>query len=135
MLVDDAIRVVLAGSNGTGMERLRRELDEAEGIAVCAEVTGGEEALAAAGAFSPDIVVMLADSLAPGPDSLDTARSISEAGLAANVILVAENPIYYLISAVKSGIAGLLSARMVEGEVVSLVRKVHVWSERAVVSV
>ena len=130
MLVDDAIRVVLAGSDETGMERLSRELDEAEGIVVCAEVAGSEEALAATGAFSPDIVVMLADSLAPGPDSLDTVRSISEAGLVANVILVAENPIYYLIPAVKSGIAGLLPARMAEGELVNLVRKVHVWSGR-----
>ena len=135
MLVDDAIRVVLAGSDETGMERLSRALDEAEGIAVCAEVAGGEEALAATGVLSPDIVVILADSLAPGTDSLDTARSISEAGLAANVILVAENPICYLISAVKSGIAGLLSARMAEGELVSLVRKVHLWSVRPVVPV
>jgi DNA-binding NarL/FixJ family response regulator len=135
MLADDAIRVVLAGSDETGMERLSRELKEAEGIAVCAEVAGGEEALAAAGVLSPDIVVMLADSLAPGPDSLDTVRSLSEAGLAANVILVAENPIYYLISAVKSGIAGLLPARMAEGALVSLVRNVHAWSERPVVVV
>lgn len=132
---NDTIRVVLAGSDERGMERLSRELEEAEGIAVCAEVAGGEEALAAIGAFSPDIVVMLADSLTAGPDILETARSISDANPAASVILVVENPIYYLISAVKSGVAGLLPVRMAEGELVSLVRKVYVWSARSLVLV
>ena len=135
MIDDDTIRVVLAGSDEMGMERLSRELKEAEGIAVCAEVAGGEEALAATGVFSPDFVVMLADSLAPGVDSLETTRSISEAGLAADVILVAESPICYLSSAVKSGVTGLLSTGMVEGGLVSLMRKVHAWSERSVVLV
>ncbi len=135
MFADVAIRVVLAGSDGVGMERLIRELDGVEGIAICAEVAGGKEVLAAVGAFSPDIVVMLADALAPGPNSLETARSISEASPAASVILVVENPIYYLISAVKSGVAGLLPARMAEGELVSLLRKVHVWSKRPMVLV
>lgn len=135
MFDDDAIRVVLAGSDEMGMERLSRELDRAEGIAVCAEVTSGEEALAAAGVLSPDIVVMLVDSLALGPDSQETARSISEAGLAAKVILVAENPAYYLISAVKSGVAGLLPAHTADGDLTSLVRKVHAWSESPVVLV
>ncbi len=132
MLAYDVIRVMLAGSDETGMERLRRELDEAEGIAVCAEVADGDEVVAAAGAFSPDIIVMLADSLDPALDGQEAVQSISEAGIAASVILIAENPIYYLISAVKSGIAGLLPTRMVEDELVSLVRKVHVWSERPV---
>ncbi len=127
-----AIRIMLAGSDETGMERLRRELIEAEGIAVCAEVADGDELMAAAGAFSPDIIVVLADSLGPRVDGQETVHSISEAGIAASVILVAEKPISYLISAVKSGIAGLLPTQMVERELVSLVRKVHVWSARPV---
>ena len=130
MFADDAIRVVLAGSEDTVMERLTRELDEAEGIAVCAAVAGGEEALAAVGAFSPDFIVILADSLTPGPDCLETARSISEDSPDVSVILVAECPMYYLISAVKYGVTGLLPVQMAEGELVTLVRKVHVWAAR-----
>ncbi len=96
MFTDDATWVVLAGSGDAAMERLTRELDEAEGIVVCAAVAGGEEALVAVGAFSPDFIVILADSLTPEPDCLETARSISEASPDVSVILVAECPMYYL---------------------------------------
>ncbi len=135
MFADDAIRVVFAGSDDVVTERLMRELDEAEGIAVCAEVTGGEEALAAVGVFSPDFVIILADSLAPGLGCLQTAQSISEASPDVSVILVAESPIFYLISAVKYGVAGLLQVQMAEGELVSLVRKVHLWAAKPMVLV
>jgi DNA-binding NarL/FixJ family response regulator len=131
-MYEEAIRVLLAGGDDVAVARLGRELDEAEGISVCAEVAGGEATLAATGAFSPDIVVMLADPSGDGPDCLDTASRLAEAGGGPSVILVTENPLRYLISAVKSGVAGILPAARAEEELVGLVRRVQLWSEAPV---
>ena len=102
------IRVLLVGGNEVMREELSRILGSEEEIIVVGEARGGEEALAEARKLSPDVVIALTDDRMLGTNISDTARAITEAQLPFKVIIIAENPVRYLVPTIKAGVAGLL---------------------------
>ncbi len=128
MEVNKPIRVLLVGGNEAVGERFSQMLSGEEGIIVAGEAKSGEEALAEAKKLSPDVILMLTDDRMSGGNVIDTARAISEAQLPARVTIIAENPTQYLVSAVKAGAAGLLPKNISRDELLSAIRKIHLWS-------
>ena len=121
------IRVLLVDGDEDVREELGRMLGSEEGMMVIGEAPSGEAALAEAKKLSPDVAIMLAGDDVPDEDVICSARAISEARLPAKVIIMAENPIQYLVSAVKSGVAGILSKDIDRDELLSAIRRIHLW--------
>ena len=114
-----------------GDEDVRQELNQMlsndEGMMVIGEVRSGETALAEARRLSPDVAILLAGDDIPDENIIHSARSISEAQLPARVIIMAENPMQYLVSAIKSGVTGILPNNIDRSELLSTIRKIHRW--------
>ena len=121
--MDGVIRVFLVGGNEAMREELRQMLSGEGGIMVV-----GEGALAEAKKVSPDVILMLADDRVPGMNVIDTTRAISETQLPAKVILITKNTGQYLVSAIKAGAAGILPWNISRDELLSAIRKIHLWS-------
>ena len=121
------IRVLLVGGNEVMREELSRILGSEEEIIVVGEARGGEETLAEARKLSPDVVIALTDDRMLGANISDTARAITEAQLPFKVIIIAENPVRYLVPTIKAGVAGLLPRNISRDDLVSAIRKIHLW--------
>ena len=122
------IRVLLVGGNEDMREELSQLLGSEEGIIVVGKARSSEEALAEAKKLSPDVVIMLTDDRMPGGNIIDTVHAISEAQLPARVIIITENLSRYLVPAIKAGVACLLSKNISRDELLSAIRKIHLWS-------
>ncbi len=94
------------------------------------QVGSGEQALAEAKKLSPDVVIMLTDDRMPGMNviDIDTTRAITEAQLPAKVIIITENPLQYLVPAIKTGTAGILPRNISQNDLLSAIRIIHLWS-------
>ena len=113
----------LVGGNEAMREELHQMLSSEEGVIVV-----GEGALAEAKKVSPDVILMLADDRVPGMNVIDTTRAISETQLPAKVILITKNTNQYLVSAIKAGAAGILPWNISRDELLSSIRKIHLWA-------
>ncbi len=122
------IRVLIVGDDNARREELSQILGSAEGIIVVGEARSGQEALSEAKKLSPDIVLMLTNVRTPGGSGIDTARAISEAQLSARVIIITENMGRSLAPAISAGAAGLLPTNISHDELLSAIRKIHLWS-------
>jgi DNA-binding NarL/FixJ family response regulator len=121
--MNGVIRVFLVSGNEAMREELRQMVSSEEGV-----IVAGEGALADAKESSPDVILMLADERMPGMNVIDTTRAISETQLPAKVIIIAANTDQYLVSAIKAGAAGILPRNISRDELLSAIRKIHLWS-------
>lgn len=123
--MNGVIRVLLVDGDKDAREELIQILGSEEGIMVIGDVRSGEAALAEARRLSPDVAILLADDDMPDESIIYSARAISEAQLPARVIILAESPMQYLISALKSGVTGILPYDIGRDELLSTIRKIH----------
>ncbi len=115
MEVNKPIRALLVGGNE-------------EGIVAIGQARSGEQALAEAKKLSPDVILMLTDDRMPGMNGSDTTRAITEAQLPAKMIIITENPLQYLVPAIKTGAAGILPRNISQNDLLSAIRIIHLWS-------
>jgi len=126
--MNSAIQVLLVGGDEAMRERLSQMLSGEEGIIIVGAARSGEEALAEAKALSPDVILMLTDTGMSGMNGIEATRAITEAQLPARAIIITENPARYLVPTIKAGAAGLLSKNISRDELLSAIRKIHLWS-------
>lgn len=126
--MNKVIRVLLVSGDEAIRERVGQMLSSEEGIKIVGAAGSGEKALAEAKALSPDVILVLTDNSMSGMDGIDTARAINEAQLPARAIIITENPIQYLVPTIKAGAAGLLPKDISRDELLSAIRKIHLWS-------
>jgi DNA-binding NarL/FixJ family response regulator len=126
------IRVILADDHPlvlNGLYHLLREYPEFEVLERC---TSGAEALAAAQAQQPDILVL--DLLMPGMDGLAVARALHGTPNAPNIVLLtAQLHEDQLIEALHLGIRGFVLKEMATKLLVECLRRVHAggqWLEK-----
>ena len=108
-------------------EELNQMLSNDGGLRVIGEVKSGEAALAEARKLSPDVAILLAGDDMPDENIIYSARAITEAQLTSRVLIMAENPMQYLVSAIKSGVTGILPNDIDRDELLSTIRKIHLW--------
>ena len=128
MNTEGAIRVLLVGGSDASMQGISDALTDAVGVEVVGETGGGNEAVAAAGELSPDVVLVLVDSLIAGMDGIDTVHAIIETQPWTRVVVITRNTVQYLVSAVKAGAAGILSPEVGHDELLLAIRRVHQWA-------
>jgi DNA-binding NarL/FixJ family response regulator len=121
------IRVLLVDGDVATRNELKQMLSSEEGIMVIGEVSGEKSELAKAKQLSPDITIVLAGYGMSYEKSVNSACAISEANLPAKVIIMAEDPLKYLAPAIKAGAAGLLSDSIGRNELLSTIRRIHLW--------
>lgn len=120
------IRVLLVDGDEATREGLSQMLCSEEGITVISEVRSGEAALAKAEKLSPDVTIVLASDNMPEEAVIDSARAIGQK-LPTRVIIMAENPVQHVLSAIKAGAVCLLSNNISRDELLSAIRRINLW--------
>ena len=121
------IRVLIVDGDEATREGLNKMLSSEEGIMVIGEARSGEAALAKVQELSPDVAIVLAGDTMSDEDSINSAFAISKAKLPVKMIIMAENPVQYLVPAIKAGAVGLLSDGIGRSELLSAIRRIHLW--------
>jgi DNA-binding NarL/FixJ family response regulator len=119
----EPLRVVVAEAQGLVRAGFRVLLERQDGIVVAAEAATGEEAVAAARAVRPDVV--LVDMDLPGTGGLEAARAILDeapAGDTRVVMLMTSESDDAVFGALRAGATGLLLKDTGPDELVSAVR-------------
>jgi DNA-binding NarL/FixJ family response regulator len=116
------IRVVLADDHAVVRQGLRTFLDLQDDIEVVAEATDGAEAVAAAQALDPDVVLL--DLVMPGMDGLGALKRLSE-GRTRVVVLTSFGDDDKLFAALRAGAAGYLLKDVEPAELVKAIRAAH----------
>jgi DNA-binding NarL/FixJ family response regulator len=125
--MNGVIRVLLVDGDKDVREELNQMLSNDGGVRVIGEVKSGEAALAEARKLSPDVAILLVGDDMPDENIIYSARAITEAQLTSRVLIMAENPMQYLVSAIKSGVTGILPNDIDRDELLSTIRKIHLW--------
>jgi DNA-binding NarL/FixJ family response regulator len=100
-------RVLLADDQGLVRAGFRKILESEPGIEVVAEASDGEEAVAAARRFEPDVVLM--DVRMPRLDGIAATRLITSAGLPARILMLTTfGHDEYVYDALRAGASGFL---------------------------
>jgi DNA-binding NarL/FixJ family response regulator len=128
MNTDSAIRVLMVGSNNASMQGISNALSNRVGVEVVGETSGGNEAVSATEELSPDVALVLADSLISEMDGIETTRAILETRPWVRVIVITRSILRYLVPALKAGAAGILSPEDGLDEVLLAIRRVHQWA-------
>ena len=128
MDTDGAIRVLLVGGSDAAIQGISGTLGGSAEVKVVGEVDSSDEAVLAAGELFPDVVLVLADSLASGVDGVDTMRAITETRPLTRVVVITRSVLRYLVPAVKAGAAGILSPEVGLDELLLAIRRVHQWA-------
>lgn len=121
------IRVLLVDGDEVKREGLSKVLRSEEGISVIGEARSGEAAVVKVQELSPDVVIVLAGDNISDEDTVSSAFSISKAKLPVRMVIMAEDPVQYLVPAVKAGAVGLLSDSIGRNELLSAIRRIHLW--------
>jgi NarL family two-component system response regulator LiaR len=116
------IRVVLADDHAVVRQGLRTFLDLQEDIEVVAEASDGEEAVAAAVALDPDVVLL--DLVMPRLDGLGALKRLRE-GRARVIVLTSFGDDDKLFAALRAGAAGYLLKDVQPTELVRAIRSAH----------
>src|SRR6516162_9511624 len=98
---------------------------ELEGdITVVAQAASGDEALAMAHRYQPDVAVL--DIEMPGPDGLEVARRLAKDGFGGKIVIVTTfgRP-GYLAAAMAAGARGFLLKDAPAAELATAIRRVH----------
>lgn len=100
------IRVMLVDDQQLVREGLRRMLELDESIEVAGEARSGEEAIARADEWAPDIILM--DVRMPGMGGIEATRQLKARGCNANIIILTVYEDKYLAQAAEAGAVGYL---------------------------
>jgi DNA-binding NarL/FixJ family response regulator len=114
--------VVVAEGQGLVRAGLRVLLERQDAIVVCAEAATGEEAIAAARATQPDVVLIDLDL--PGTGGVEAAHAILDAAPAGVVMLMTSPSDDALFDALRAGATGLLLKDTDADDLVAAVRTV-----------
>ncbi len=128
MDTDGAIRVLLVGGSDAAIQGISGTLGGSAEVEVVGEVDSSDAAVAAAADLFPDVVLVLADSLASGVDGVDTMRAITETRPLTRVVVITRSILRYLVPAVKAGAAGILSPEASLEEVLPAICRTHQWA-------
>jgi two-component system, NarL family, response regulator LiaR len=116
------IRVVLADDHAVVRQGLRTFLDLQDDIEVVAEASDGLQAVEAAAAFDPDVVLL--DLVMPGLDGLGALKEL-RAGRARVIVLTSFGDDDKLFAALRGGAAGYLLKDVQPAELVRAIRSAH----------
>jgi DNA-binding NarL/FixJ family response regulator len=116
------IRVVLADDHAVVRQGLRTFLDLQDDIEVVAEASDGHEAVNAASAFDPDVVLL--DLVMPGLDGLGALKEL-RSGRARVIVLTSFGDDDKLFAALRGGAAGYLLKDVQPAELVRAIRSAH----------
>ena len=122
-MTGDMIRVILADDHAVVRAGLKAVLSSAKDIEVIGEAKNGNEAVALAERFKPDIVVM--DLSMPDLDGTAATKQIVEKGIPTKVLVLtmhAEED--YLVPLMEAGAAGYLVKSAADRELVDAVRAI-----------
>ena len=118
------IRVVVADDHAVVREGIRQVLERAPGIEVVAEASDGDQAVALAMEFDPDVLVL--DVSMPGMTGLEVTRRLrqDERGLGILILSMYDDP-EYVLQAVRSGADGYVLKDAAPAELRDAVQAVH----------
>ncbi|HEY6279599.1 MAG TPA: response regulator transcription factor [Streptosporangiaceae bacterium] len=93
-------------------------------IAVVAEAASGDEAIAMASRYRPDVVLL--DIEMPGPDGIEVARRLTAEGFGGKIVIVTTfgRP-GYLAAAMAAGASGFLLKDAPAADLADAIRRVH----------
>jgi DNA-binding NarL/FixJ family response regulator len=118
-----SVRVVIADDQGMVRSGLRSLLSGEPGIDVVGEAADGEQAVAAASRFAPDVVLM--DIRMPVLDGLAATRRILASGGGARVLVLTTFDLdEYVFEALRAGASGFLLKDASAEDLVAAVRTV-----------
>ena len=101
------IRVIVCDDHALYRRGVVMELDDAEGLEVIGEASGGDEAIELASAMAPDVVLM--DVRMPGTDGIAATRAITDALHTTKVVMLSvSGEEDDLFDAVRAGAVGYL---------------------------
>jgi DNA-binding NarL/FixJ family response regulator len=116
------IRVVLADDHAVVRQGLRTFLDLQDDIEVVAEASDGAQAVEAAAAFDPDVVLL--DLVMPGLDGLGALKVLRE-GRARIIVLTSFGDDDKLFAALRGGAAGYLLKDVQPADLVRAIRSAN----------
>ena len=122
-MTGDMIRVILADDHAVVRAGLKAVLSSAKDIEVIGEAKNGNEAVALAERFKPDVIVM--DLSMPDLDGTAATKQIVEKGLPTRVLVLtmhAEED--YLVPLMEAGAAGYLVKSAADRDLVDAVRAI-----------
>jgi DNA-binding NarL/FixJ family response regulator len=122
-MTGDVIRVILADDHAVVRAGLKAVLSSAKDIEVIGEAKNGNDAVALAERFKPDVVVM--DLSMPDLDGTEATKQIVAKGLPCRVLVLtmhAEED--YLVPLMEAGAAGYLVKSAADRELVDAVRAI-----------
>jgi two-component system, NarL family, nitrate/nitrite response regulator NarL len=123
MIMDDAIRVIVADDHPLFREGVLHSLASAPDIAVVAEADSGEEALRLARDLLPDVILL--DIVMPGKGGIITTAELAVACPATRVlILTVSEREDDLLEALKAGASGYVLKGVTARELIEVVRTV-----------
>lgn len=121
-LVED-LRVLVVDDHALYRRGLVMELDDADDLEVIAEASDGAEAVDAAIALAPDVILM--DVRMPGIDGIEATRRVVEAAPSTRVLMLSvSDETEDLLEAVKAGAAGYLLKETSISDIADSVRRV-----------
>ena len=100
------IRVLIADDQALIRDGLSLIIDSQPDMEVVGEASDGAEAVRAAGALKPDVVLM--DVRMPGVDGLEATRSVTSGGDCRVIVLTTFDLDEYVVQALKAGASGFL---------------------------
>jgi len=117
-------RILLADDHTVIRKGLRALLERQDGFTVVAEAADGREAVEAAAAVCPDVVVI--DIGMPNLNGIEAARRITEKRPETGVVILSMHADEsYVLRALKSGARGYLLKDSPEEDLISSIRAVH----------
>jgi len=127
MKTDEAIRVLMVG-NRCATLGIGSALNDYVGIDVIGETESSDEAVVMAGEVSPDMILVLMDSLNSEMDVNGITRAITGKRPWVRVVFITRNVIQYLPLALKTGAAGVLSPGHSPSELPAALRRIRQWA-------
>ena len=118
------IRVIIADDHAVVREGTRRILEQEKDIEVVAEASDGEEAIALANTFKPDVILM--DISMPRLDGIEATKKIKQLNPGIVIlILTAYDDDQFIFSLLEAGAAGYLLKSIHSHELIDAIRSVH----------
>jgi DNA-binding NarL/FixJ family response regulator len=114
------IRVLIADDHGVVRDGLSQLVAAAEGLEVAGTAADGEQAVAQAGALSPDVVLMDLDM--PGVDGIEATRRIMAERPTAVLVLTSFSDSQRILGAMDAGAVGYLLKDASSDEVTAGIR-------------
>lgn len=123
MSASGPIRVLLVDDQELLRRGLKMVLEEQEDLAIVGEASNGDEAVAAAAALRPDVVVM--DVRMPGTDGVEATRRITETVPESRVLILTTFDLdEYAFSALRNGASGFLLKDVPSAQLAQSIREI-----------